>query len=499
MLGELVQEAKAKGVKLSQVIKTAKTNAARALVIATGIYSPDVTWLHDGQRCAWELDRDSYDVIAIIAGKQGGKSTFGLPAFYREIQLCGPGHYCLTGPSYVVLNKRMIPDIKQDLVERGWAVYNENKHEIVFTELGMLAFYGTSDRHTLYERFKFVSEDGTVERKSEFKSKVTIFVIEASDPKKLEAGTYKAALAEEWGSTDVREQAFDNLVNGRLVRYRGKCIIVTTPYDVNWLKYRIFDACEEAGAPEGSPEYLVGIDRKNRTAVVRFESWMNPTFGRDKFDQIRASGMPEWYFDMMYRGIFTRPTGMIFDCFDRGRHLTSVGIGQIPYSAPRIWGMDFGPLNMAAVKVAILHDGVKPRAVVYMSYHPAQKLETADHVQRIKSGENAPICKGGNATSEDGWRKDFGNHGLYIGKPKEPNHEVRIQVLYSLLQRGDLLIYNRLEELIREIETYKRVVNNEGNVTDEIKDKAGFHRLDALLYIAQEIDDALRIMEIDKT
>jgi hypothetical protein len=490
------KEQKAPAVPLRQVLKTTTTTIARSAIIAAGIFCPDVSWFHPGQACGWNIDRDSYRVLAIIAGKQGGKSTFGLPWFFREIQLCGPGHYCLTGPSYVVLNKRMIPDIKQELCDRGYATYNENKHEITFTKEGMLAFYGTFDRNELYERYKYVNPDtGAVERKAEFKSRVTIFVIEASDAKKLEAGTYKAALAEEFGSTDVSEKAFDNLVNGRLVRYRGRCCIVTTPYDVNWLKYRVYDAAFTAGKPEDAPEFMVGNDGFH--AVVRFESWMNPEFGMEEFVRIRDGGTQVWYFDMMYRGIFTRPVGSIFDCFDRTKNTTPIDIGQIPAGWDRLWGMDFGAINCAAVKVAF-EPGSRPRAIAYMSYHPAQKLETGDHVKRLLRGEKGPAYTiGGKKSGEQGWRNEFGEHGLWINEPEVGDHEVRIQILYGLIERGDLIFCSVLTELIKEIETYKRVADNEGNITMEIHNKAGFHRLDALLYIAYRIFQTLKTLQYE--
>lgn len=449
--------------------------------------APD--WLHEGQASAWTLDH--YRTLAVIAGKQGGKSTFGLPWFFREIQLRGPGHYFVGGPSYVVLNKKALPDLVYHLETSGFAKYNKTLHEFHFTPAGIRAFFGTTDYNELYERYKFTDPDNNVtERRDEFRVEVVIFVVEMSDPKKVEAGTYKAAWVDEGGSTDISEKAFDNLVNGRLVRFRGRCCITTTPYDINWLKFRLYDKCEKAPRAPGLSEFVVG-HIPGDIAVVRFESWMNPVFGLIEFGRIKDSGMPDWYFDMMYRGMFTRPVGAIYDVFDEARH--TCPMHKIPQDWVRAFGTDFGQINFAAVKVAI--DPVRMRAVIYTSYCPGKALDTPDHIRKLMHGEpSEPLIRGGNR-GEKNWRQEFQDHGMIILEPLVSSVFAAIQIIYSLLARDRLVIMDGLGELIKEFKTYKWVLDDEGNPTDDIENKAKYHRLDALRSIARDIERALTQIE----
>ena len=61
---------------------------------------------HRGQWAAWDsLAR----FIVILAGTQGGKTSFGPHWLYREIQQRGPGDYMVVTPTYKLLNLKELP------------------------------------------------------------------------------------------------------------------------------------------------------------------------------------------------------------------------------------------------------------------------------------------------------------------------------------------------------------------------------------------------------
>ena len=64
---------------------------------------------------------------------------------------------------------------------------------------------------------------------------------------------------------------------------------------------------------------------------------------------MRAALKPTWKFDMFYRGLFTRPAGLIYDLFDDRICRISREDANIQSNWPRYVGHDFGPVNMAAI------------------------------------------------------------------------------------------------------------------------------------------------------
>ena len=120
----------------------------------------------------------------------------------------------------------------------------------------------------------------------------------------------------------------------RLSIDRGRTLITSKPYNLGWMKQRVFDPWKAANGNHSE------ID------VIRFDSTENPAFPPAEFERARAA-LPRWKFDMQYRGLFTRPAGLIYESFDMAKHV--VKRFPIPPEWPRYVGLDFGPVNTAAV------------------------------------------------------------------------------------------------------------------------------------------------------
>lgn len=455
--------------------------------VITGRYDMEPEYFHEGQSVAWAVRSLA---LLLLCGKQSGKTTFGISWLLREIQERGPGDYAIVGPSLPILNKKALSEAKRVLCrQERLAVYNTNDKAFTFTAEGLIRMYGTADKLELYQKYAYLDpETDMLEPFDLFDGIVRIHVIPAIDENALEAGSYKAVWGDEMGHPRVKITAHEN-IEARTAAFRGRICYTTTPYALNWLKSRVYEKAVSAGKPEGASEFVVGQSAK--IGCVRFESWMNPRFGMSKFEEIRTGGIPKWRFDLFYRGIFTRPAGQIFDVFDRATHCTPYG--PVPKDFPKAWGADFGSRNFAGVKVAI--DIARRKAIVYASYHPGVTKSTEEHVASLRRGDDLPrVCKGG-APSEDDWREEFTKKGLSIGKPSITDHETRIQILYSLFHNRKIEIMDGLVKLLEEIESYSRVVDDEGNATEEIENKSDFHRLDALLYIINEIERSLMTLD----
>ncbi len=400
---------------------------------------------HAGQLRAW---RSAKRWPCIIAGNQSGKTSFLALWLHREIQTCGPGDYLAVSPSYKLMALKMLPEF---IAHFGAARLN----------LGTLH---AADR-------VFTYHDGSVK----------IFFGHAADPESLESSTARAAVCDEAGQKRFRLGSWE-AIQRRLGIHQGRCLIGTTPYDLGWLKQRLYDPW--IASDRDHPE----ID------IIGFSSLANPAFPRSEYERARRE-LPRNRFDLFYRGIFTTPPGLIYDCFDTTRHTCPPFV--IPEHWPRYLGLDFGSVNTAGIFLA---EELKPlppppyagapqpkgeptgRLFVYRVYGPCGGKNAKQHVAALIAGEPCrPVTVGG-AGSEDQWRMEFATAGLGVREPPVSEVEVGIDRVYGTVQRGELQVFSDQHGLLDELGSYSREVDELGNVGEKIEEKESYHRLDALRY-----------------
>lgn len=414
--------------------------------------------LHEGQRRAWLATED---IVAILAGKQSGKTIFGPHWLLREIQRMGPGEYGVISPNYSLLARRALPELKKVLRGMGKVSWHPTPR-FVFNERGLRMLFG------------FIPDVETV-----------IYLCHAKNSEALESMTLKAAWADECGQKQFARTSFEALV-ARLAVNNGRLLLTTTPYEWNWLKTDIYD------------QWLAGAAF---IAVINFDSLANPAFPRERYERAKAS-MPLWRFKLFFLGQFTRPAGQIYDCFEETRipydgvipplgYDSNVCEGfEIPLAWPHIEvGVDFGPLNTAATFLAEELEAVNEttwgrptgRYFLFNSYHGGKK-KGKDHAKTIVERAGCiPRAYGGSPT-EDGARESFNFHGLHVQKPVEGDVEVGISYVYGAIQARALIVFRHLEKVLGEIRTYSRELDDDAETTEKIKDKSKFHRMDCLRY-----------------
>jgi hypothetical protein len=410
---------------------------------------------HPGQRKAWESEKR---IVAVIAGTQSGKSAFGPHWLYREIQRRGPGDYFVVTPTFAVANLKVLPSFLHVFDSMLWLGrgkgygYNGSSHVYKFSPDG--------SKHT------FGSYDGTPTQ---------VFFGHAANPDSLESATVKAAWLDEAGQNAFKVGSWQ-AIRRRIAVHQARVLITTTPFNLGWLKEKIHDPAKRAGGDH--PE----ID------LFRFDSTENPAFPPEEYERARRD-MPRWLFDMFYRGIFTRPAGLIYENFDNTPSAEG-GTMRVPrYTLPAEWpryvGMDFGARNTAAISAAAELDANRARTgrlIVYREHHPAERWKTADHVRAIREGEpRTPTCVGGNPNEHE-WRDEFAKAGLPVSAPPVGDVEVGISAVFGMIGRGELLVMDDLEELLDELATYSRQLKD-NEPTEQIEDKATYHLLDALRYL----------------
>lgn len=403
--------------------------------------------LHPGQWRAWESQAR---FVFMLAGTQGGKTSFGPHWLWREIQKCGPGDYLGVTSTFPLLKLKMLPEFLA-----------------VFRDLLHLGSYHASDRV-----FRF-SDDGQRRAFGEVSDTPTRVIFgSATNSESLESATAKAAWLDEVGQDDFRLESLE-AIRRRLSLHQGRILAGTTIYNLGWLKSTVYDRWRE------------GDDRYE---VIQFPSTMNPAFPESEFEEARRD-LPAWKFSMFYEGLFTRPAGLIYGDYadaprEEGGHL--VRPFQIPPEWPRYGGLDFGGVNTARLLIA--HD---PDANVYYVYDEllAGDKTTPAHAKDALAavdGVNMRTWHGG-AKSEDQYRRDWQAAGVHVQGPSIQDVESGIDRVIQLFKNYRLYVFDTCAGLRSELGTYSRKLDDLGNPTEEIKDKNAFHRLDALRYVAQAL------------
>lgn len=420
------------------------------------------TRMHDGQARAWRSEKR---FVCVLAGTQGGKTSWGPLWLHREIQRRGAGDYLAVTANYDLFKLKMLPALRE-----------------AFEHVFRIGRFWSGDRviellNPVTQKFHASRADDPMWGR--------IILRSADAEAGLESATAQAAWLDEAGLFRAGDSW--EAVLRRLSISQGRVLITTTVYDLGWLKQRVYDPwAKRRGEERGHPE----ID------VVNFDSVVNPSFPQAEYERAKAE-LPRWKFDMFYRGLFTRPAGLIYDNFKPEHRCPRF---TIPPEWPRTLGLDFGGVNTAGIFLARecrqIKEPNKParweptepaRWYAYREYYPREGRTAGEHAKALLAGEpRIPHCIGG-ARSEGQWRVEFAQAGLPVHLPLVPDVEVGINRAYSMFAKDALIVFDDLTYTIDNLTTYSRLLDEFGNATEDIDDKSAFHLCDALRYAATKL------------
>jgi len=392
---------------------------------------------HSGQWTAWESRRR---FVVVLAGTQGGKTSFGPHWLYREIKEKGPGDYMVVTPTFQLLELKALPELRK-----------------LFETILRLGRYVASP----VRKFVF-SEEGEIKTFGQKQSvPTTVYFGYAADPESLESATVKAAWLDEAGQKKFKLGSWEAVLR-RLSLAIGRVLITTTPYDLGWLKQKLWDKWK-AGEKD--------------VEITRFDSTENPSFPVEEFERARRD-LPGWKFDLFYRAIFTRPAGLIYDSFNED--LCKVPRFSIPDKWQRYLGLDFGGVNTAGLFYA--EEPETERLYLYREYKAGGRT-AKEHAEALCNGEPMlPVCVGG-SHSEGQWRQEFKAGGLPVREPDIKDVEIGIDRVYGAHKRNEIYVFDGLFGYLEEKQTYARELDANGEPTEKIEDKSTFHFMDAERYI----------------
>lgn len=368
---------------------------------------------------------------------------------WREIRRRGAGDYMAVTSSYDLFKLKFLPEMRTIFehvlqVGRWWA--GDRVIELRNPATGQFEAKHADDPMWARIILRSASADGG-----------------------LEAATAKGAVFDEAGQDIVPLDAFEAL-RRRLTLNQGRILITTTLYNMGWLKQKILDR-----------------DGHDGIEVIIFESTANPAFPLEEFEYLKAT-MPKWKFDMFHRAILTRPPGMIYGDFiddyrEQGGH--KVKPFQIPTRWPRYQGVDPGAVNTAMVWLA--HDTDNDLYYLYRESLEGGK-STREHVRstlEIEAEHNERvISRFIGQKSEVQQRLDWQSEGVRnVNEPPVHDVESGIDRVIALLKEHRLYLFDTCEGILDEMGRYSRKLDEMSEPTEEIKDKAKFHRIDALRYV----------------
>lgn len=393
---------------------------------------------HPGQWRAWNSTRR---FVAVLAGTQGGKTSFYPHWLYREIQQRGPGDYMVVTPTFPLLELKALPEFLK-----------------LFSDILALGRYTASPSR----RFAF-SERGQARTFDGYGRdyRTNIHFGYAADPESLESATAKAACLDEAGQRRFKLGSWEAILR-RLSIHQGRVLITTTIYNLGWLKSKIWDPWR-AHAPD--------VD------VVRFSSIQNPSFPRQEYERARDD-LPRWKFDMFYNALFTRPAGLIYDAFDEAQH--KIPRFAIPADWPRYLGLDFGAVNTAGLFYA--REPATGRLYLYRQYKAGGRT-AKEHAEKLLEGEPMVPQAVGGSKSESQWRDEFRAACLPVQEPDITDVELGLDRVYGVHKHGELFVFDDLDGYLDEKTTYSRELDEAGEPTEKIEDKESFHFMDAERYI----------------
>jgi hypothetical protein len=402
--------------------------------------------------------------VAICAGSQSGKTSFGPWWIWREIQRTNGGDHLAITATYDLFKLKMLPAML----------------EVFETILGVGRFWA-ADRII---ELKDPSTGQYWARKSIDPMWGRIILRSAESLGGLESATARSGWLDEAGQDSFTVEAW-RAIRRRLAIAQGRVLITTTLYNLGWLIQQIIDRAVNGGTVSileiGDVELEQTVNVAAGIDLIQFDSILNPEYPRDEYEEARAT-MPNDEFQMFYRGRKSGLRGIIYDVFERQLH--TCPRFPIPDDWRRFMGMDFGGVNTAAIYLA--EEPASERLYAYREYLAGGRT-SREHTEHILGGERGrPIAYGG-ARSEGQWRQEFRAAGLPIREPSEPDVMVGIQRVYSVLKSGGLVFFDDLDGTLDQLGGYRRKRDKLGELIDEIENKAAYHYLDALRYVVATI------------
>jgi PBSX family phage terminase large subunit len=276
------------------------------------------------------------------------------------------------------------------------------------------------------------------------------------EPNSIEGMDILAAWMDEAGL--MKQESWIN-VQGRLSMSKGRCIITSTPYAINWFYRDVY-------LNKDNPEF----------DIIAWNSTDNPKFPKDEVERMKKS-LPKAIFERRYLGKFTRLEGLVYAEFDEDFHVVE------PFDIPDDWvcfgGLDFGRSNPNAI-VCIAQDISNNTFYVYKEFYRSETLlQTIS--QFLHNEKMSYVLADTQSAQLIAELQQF--HGNKNVKEADKTIDVGIERVRSLLQEGRLKFFrDRCPRTLDEIKQYHYAASTGERDASEKPVAKDNHAMDALRY-----------------
>ena len=400
----------------------------------------------------------------MLAGAQGGKTSFGPWWLEREIFARDGGDYIAVTASFDLFKLKMLPtmlDVYSNILGIGRLWTGDKVIEILNPYTGEFQAKRSSD--PMWARIILRSADALGG---------------------LESATARAAWLDECGQDRFTFSAY-KAIRRRIALYQGRMLLTTTLYNLGWLTQEIIDVAIQEGSTQffqvGESEIDLTDAPKRNIRLIQFDSILNPLFPKVEYDEQRQL-MPDEEFQMLFRGRKGSRRFLIFDNFDYAKH--TIMPFPIPQSWKRYIGLDFGGSHTCAMFYA--EEPGTGKLYCYREYMAGGRT-IKEHIEHIlQNEETVPICYGG-SLSEDQWRQEFGMNGLTVYPPIIGDLDIGINRVYAQHSCDGIIYFRTMTGIIDEKGRYRRKRDKTGAILSDIELKNTFHHLDGERYVISTI------------
>ncbi len=422
---------------------------------------------HLAQNMAWDSTRRN---IVLSAGSQSGKTIYAplwlMREIYHPVIGRGQGDYLAVTATFDLFKIKFLPAMLK-----------------VFQDLYNVGKYWSGDK-ILELRDPRTGEFWAKKVSDQMWGRVILRSADASGG--LEAATAKGVVADEIGQDRFTKKAYQAM-RRRMTVHKARVLMTTTLYEPGWFLYDIIRKTrfeQKEVFVDNDRGELSYVDNEERdTLLIQFDSTINPFFD---FSEMTGAedDMDEDDFAMFHKGREGVSKFLIHNEYNPTKH-TCPAFG-IPPTWDRYIGIDYGGAHTCTVFYAENPDN--NILYCYNTYLEGQK-EIGEHVKNIlKKCGGRPVLAVGGAPSEDQWRREFSNKGLFVVRPLIGDLEVGIDRVNQTHRTDGIIYFDHLTGIIQQKETYQRIKDKEtGEATKEILNKGTYHYLDAERYIISEI------------
>jgi len=414
---------------------------------------------HPGQKKAWDSQKR---FVFVLGGTQSGKTSWGPWWLYREIKRSQGGDHLAVTSTFDLFRMKMLPALRyvfEQVLGIGRFFASERVMEI---------------RNPITGKFEAELANDPMWGRIILRSAVAGTKRESVGAGGLESATVRSAWLDEIGLDSFSLEAWLAVLR-RLSLSEGRILATTTLYNISWLKREIYDRWEKGDET---------ID------VIQFPSIANPAFPRREYNRAKKT-LPPWKFSMLYDAQYSHPTGQIYHDFDESTHI--VKPFDIPAEWPRFVGIDPGAIHTATLYLA---EDISKKAFYAYRVIVEGNLTSSQHATRAlqRTAKERVVKWCGGAASEKQFRLDWQEAGVAVTPPPISDVESGIDRVIELLKEKRLFFFDNCEvhspsgslsdfpDIFSEFSQYSRKIDKNGELTEEIKDKDKYHRLDALRY-----------------